>query len=331
MFWGANGWLGGGCPGSSCDSLGLLCFQAPPIEQGQEQAALAAVPTLGNSSGRSRLRSEAVQAFREMKAAPPQPPASPWCCLKPRREAPPKIIPSPAPPLAREPSQGGSPCPAACWMPVRPASPALRSSLPARTLFPCYSADLKPVSEVLVSARGCTVLFSVEPRAAGTTASWEYESGARKELIATFVPNKSAEISRAYVGHARLSEMDFSLQLVLRWWDGGFYRFRSESEATGWLELRVVEPLSEPEILGNSFVEVGGDTKLYCNVLEGQVDMYRWKRNGKLLMESNGLQFIHNNTLEIHRALMNDTGYYTCIISNAVSHNETSFLLRVHI
>ncbi|EOA93330.1 Carcinoembryonic antigen-related cell adhesion molecule 20 [Anas platyrhynchos] len=215
-------------------------------------------------------------------------------------------------------------------MPVRPASPAPRSSLAARTLFPCYSADLKPVSEVLVSARGCTVLFSVEPRAAGTTASWEYESGARKELIATLVPNKSAEISRAYVGHARLSEMDFSLQLVLRWWNGGFYRFRSESEATGWLELRVVEPLSEPEILGNSFVEVGGDTKLYCNVLEGQVDVYWWKRNGELLMESNGLQFIHNNTLEIHRALMNDTGYYTCIVSNAVSHNETSFLLRVH-
>lgn len=125
-------------------------------------------------------------------------------------------------------------------MPVRPASPAPRSSLAARTLFPCYSADLKPVSEVLVSARGCTVLFSVEPRAAGTTASWEYESGTRKELIATLVPNKSAEISRAYVGHARLSEMDFSLQLVLRWWNGGFYRFRSESEATGWLELRVV-------------------------------------------------------------------------------------------
>lgn len=90
------------------------------------------------------------------------------------------------------------------------------------------------------------------------------------------------------------------------------------------------EPLSEPEILGNSFVEVGGDTKLYCNVLEGQVDVYWWKRNGELLMESNGLQFIHNNTLEIHRALLNDTGYYTCIVSNAVSHNETSFLLRVH-
>nr|XP_038040514.1 uncharacterized protein LOC119717926 isoform X1 [Anas platyrhynchos] len=208
--------------------------------------------------------------------------------------------------------------------------PAAGLAVIARTLFPCYSADLKPVSEVLVSARGCTVLFSVEPRAAGTTASWEYESGARKELIATLVPNKSAEISRAYVGHARLSEMDFSLQLVLRWWNGGFYRFRSESEATGWLELRVVEPLSEPEILGNSFVEVGGDTKLYCNVLEGQVDVYWWKRNGELLMESNGLQFIHNNTLEIHRALMNDTGYYTCIVSNAVSHNETSFLLRVH-
>ncbi|XP_035180772.1 T-cell surface glycoprotein CD3 epsilon chain-like [Oxyura jamaicensis] len=118
--------------------------------------------------------------------------------------------------------------------------------------------------------------------------------------------------------------------MVLRWWDGGLYRFRSESEATGWFELRVVEPLSKPEILGNSSVEVGGATKLFCSLLEGQVDLYWWKRNGELLMESNGLQFIHNNTLEIHRALMNDTGYYTCIVSNTVSRNETSFLLRVH-
>ncbi|XP_066861026.1 HEPACAM family member 2-like isoform X1 [Anser cygnoides] len=264
-----------------------------------------------------------------MKAAPPQPPASPWHCLKPRRK-PPRNNRVPPPPLVREPSQGGSPCPAACWMPVRPASPALRFSLPARTLFPCYSADLKPASEVLVSASGCTVLFSVEPPAAGTTASWEYESGPRKAVIATYVPNKSAEISRIYEGRVSFNEMDFSLQMVLRWWDGGLYRFRSESEATGWFELRVVEPLSEPEILGNSSVEVGGDTKLFCNVLEGQVDLYWWKRNGELLMESNGLHFVHNNTLEIHRALMNDTGYYTCIVSNAVSQNETSFLLRVH-
>ncbi|XP_035397794.1 HEPACAM family member 2-like [Cygnus atratus] len=208
--------------------------------------------------------------------------------------------------------------------------PAAGLALTARTLFPCYSADLKPASEVLVSASGCTVLFSVEPPAAGTTASWEYESGPRKAVIATYVPNKSAEISGIYEGRVSFNEMDFSLQMVLRWWDGGLYRFRSESEATGWFELRVVEPLSEPEILGNSLVEVGGDTKLFCNVLEGQVDLYWWKRNGELLMESNGLHFVHNNTLEIHRALMNDTGYYTCIVSNAVSQNETSFLLRVH-
>lgn len=138
-------------------------------------------------------------------------------------------------------------------MPVRPASPALRFSLPARTLFPCYSADLKPASEVLVSASGCTVLFSVEPPAAGTTASWEYESGPRKAVIATYVPNKSAEISRIYEGRVSFNEMDFSLQMVLRWWDGGLYRFRSESEATGWFELRVVgecqNPAPQPESL----------------------------------------------------------------------------------
>ncbi|NXJ20063.1 HMCN1 protein, partial [Dicrurus megarhynchus] len=88
-------------------------------------------------------------------------------------------------------------------------------------------------------------------------------------------------------------------------------------------------PLSKPEIVGNSSVKAGGNTKLVCNVLHGKADAYWWKKNGELLLGSERIQFVEN-TLCILRASISDSGYYTCVVSNAVSQNETSFLLHVH-
>ncbi|NXX18819.1 NEO1 protein, partial [Podargus strigoides] len=114
-------------------------------------------------------------------------------------------------------------------------------------------------------------------------------------------------------------------------WDGRRGRCLG-SGTSGWdADSRSVspEPLSEPEIVGNSSVKEGGNTKLVCNVLEGKADLYWWKKNGELLLGSNHIQFIDNNTLRILKASINDSGYYTCVIRNEVSQNETSFLLHV--
>ncbi|NXQ82159.1 ROBO3 protein, partial [Nyctibius grandis] len=89
------------------------------------------------------------------------------------------------------------------------------------------------------------------------------------------------------------------------------------------------EPLSEPEIVGNSSVKAGRNTKLVCNVLEGKADLYWWKKNGEVLLGSDRIQFVDNTTLCIVKASMNDSGYYACVVRNAVSQNETSFLLHV--
>ncbi|XP_017596569.1 PREDICTED: contactin-4-like [Corvus brachyrhynchos] len=107
-------------------------------------------------------------------------------------------------------------------------------------------------------------------------------------------------------------------------------RLRSQEEATAWFHLHVVAPLSKPEIVGNSSVKAGGNTKLVCNVLQGKADSYWWKKNGQLLLGSERIQFVENTTLCILRASISDSGYYTCVVSNAVSQNETSFLLHVH-
>ncbi|KAM6061058.1 uncharacterized protein VSU04_008718 [Chlamydotis macqueenii] len=200
---------------------------------------------------------------------------------------------------------------------------------PARTLSPCYSADLRPASESLVSAVGCTVLLTAPPLRASEAVSWERRSGPREGAVVSYAFDGAADTARPYENRTAFNETDFSLRIVLRRGDDGLYRFRSESEATGWLRLRVVEPLSEPEIVGNSSVKEGGNAKLVCNVLEGKVDLFRWKKNGELLPESDRLQFVDNSTLCIVKASMNDSGYYACVVRNEVSQNETSFLLHV--
>ncbi|NWI62773.1 DCC protein, partial [Todus mexicanus] len=91
----------------------------------------------------------------------------------------------------------------------------------------------------------------------------------------------------------------------------------------------LAEPLSEPEIVGNSSVKAGGDTKLVCNVLEGKADSYWWKKNGEVLLGSERIQFVGNSTLCILKASMNDSGYYACVVRNEVSQSEASFLLHV--
>ncbi|XP_063203326.1 uncharacterized protein LOC134521126 isoform X1 [Chroicocephalus ridibundus] len=210
-----------------------------------------------------------------------------------------------------------------------PGSSVAGLGITARTLSPCYSADLRPASERLVSAVGCTVLLTIPPLRASKAAFWEYKSGPQEGVIVNYAFDRPANTSRPYENRTRFNETDFSLQMVLQRGDDRLYRFRSESEATGWFQLRVVEPLSEPEILGNSSVKAGGNTKLVCHVPEGKADLYWWKKNGELLLGSDHIHFVDNSTLCIVKASMNDSGYYACVVRNEVSQNETSFLLHV--
>lgn len=212
---------------------------------------------------------------------------------------------------------------------------------------------------------GCTVHLTVPPLTASRAIFWEYKSGPREGVIISYAFDGPAITSRPYENRTRFNETDLSLQMVLQQEDDQLYRFRSEVEATGWFQLRVIgewwdgkpsaaagelelmlrlwqpwipalmvavslpEPLSKPEIVGNSSVKAGHDTKLVCKVLEGKADLYWWKKNEELLLGSDRIQFADNGTLCIVKASMNDSGYYTCVVRNEVSQNETSFLLHV--
>ncbi|XP_062440347.1 HEPACAM family member 2-like [Rhea pennata] len=212
------------------------------------------------------------------------------------------------------------------WGPGAAGAP---SAITAQTLAPCYSADLKPASERLVSAVSCTVLLAVPPLNASTVVSWEYKNGPHEEVILKYFLNKPVNIASSYKNRTKFNETDFSLQMVLQLGDSGTYRFRTESQETDWFQLEVIEPLPAPKIVGNSSVKAGGSTKLVCNIAEGKADSYWWKKNGEPLLGSDHFQFVQNNTLQIVEATMNDSGYYACVVRNKVSQNETSFLLRV--
>lgn len=87
---------------------------------------------------------------------------------------------------------------------------------------------------------GCTVLLTVPPPQGGRVVSWEYKAGPREGVIVHYAFDGPANTSGPYENRARFNETDFSLQLVLQRGDDRLYRFRSESEATGWFHLRVV-------------------------------------------------------------------------------------------
>ncbi|XP_064568932.1 contactin-4-like [Zonotrichia leucophrys gambelii] len=200
----------------------------------------------------------------------------------------------------------------------------------ARTLAPCYSADLRPAAGSLVSAVGCTVLLTAPALRGSRAVAWEYRAGSEEGVILTYGFRHPPNVSRLFENRATFNESNLSLQVVLQRGDSRLYRLRAQEEATAWFHLRVVEPLSPPQIVGNSLVKAGGNTKLVCRVVHGTADAYWWKKNGQPLVESERIQFVENTTLVILRVSISDSGYYTCVVSNAVSQNETSFLLKVH-
>ncbi|XP_041340706.1 contactin-4-like [Pyrgilauda ruficollis] len=213
---------------------------------------------------------------------------------------------------------------------LAPGSAAAAPGVTARTLAPCYSADLRPAAGSLVSAVGCTVLLTAPELRGSRAVSWEYRAGSEEGVILSYGFRQPPNVSRLYENRSTFNESNLSLQVVLQQGDSRLYRLRAQEEATTWFHLHVVEPLSEPKIVGNSLVKAGGNTKLVCNVVQGKADAYWWKKNGELLVGSERIQFVENATLCIVRASISDSGYYTCVVSNAVSQNETSFLLKVH-
>ncbi|TFJ99970.1 homeobox protein NANOG-like [Platysternon megacephalum] len=202
----------------------------------------------------------------------------------------------------------------------------------ARTLSPCYSANLTPTSDGLISAVGCTVVFSPPGLNFSTgIVRWDYKnvSSTVLSIMVYFKEQSKVDLHPSYNGNVEFSKTHWTLQIKLRLGDGGMYRFRTNSHETQWFQLEVIEPLSQPELRSNSSL-VGSTIEFVCKVPVGKVDSYQWKKDGKRLPEdSRFLLFQNDSILCILNTALSDNGVYTCEVSNQVSWNETSLKLGI--
>ncbi|KAH1165139.1 hepatocyte cell adhesion molecule-like isoform X1 [Mauremys mutica] len=202
----------------------------------------------------------------------------------------------------------------------------------ARTLSPCYSANLTPTSDRLISAVGCTVVFSPPGLNFSTgIVRWDYKnvSSTVLSIIVYYKEQSKVDLHPSYNGNVEFSKTHWTLQIKLQLGDGGMYSFRTNSQETKWFQLEVIEPLSQPELRSNSSL-VGSTIEFVCKVPVGKVDYYRWKKDGKRLPEdSRFLLFQNDSILCILNTALSDNGVYTCEVSNQVSCNETSLKLDI--
>lgn len=113
-------------------------------------------------------------------------------------------------------------------------------SLPARTLPPCHSADLRPARGSLVSAVGCTVLLTAPALQGRGNVSWESRLGSEESIILSYAFQHPPNVSLLYENRTVFDESSLSLQVVLEKGDGRLYRLRAREEATDWFHLHVV-------------------------------------------------------------------------------------------
>ncbi|KAM7160466.1 hepatic and glial cell adhesion molecule-like isoform 1-T1 [Macrochelys suwanniensis] len=203
----------------------------------------------------------------------------------------------------------------------------------ARTLSPCYSANFTPASDRLISAVGCTVVFSPPGLNFSTgIVHWDYKNVSSTDILSIIVYFKEqskVDLHPSYIGNVEFSKTHWTLQIKLQLGDGGMYSFRTSSHETKWFQLEVIEPLSQPELQSNSSL-VGSTTEFVCKVPVGKVDSYPWKKDGKRLPEdSRFLLFQNDSILCILNTALSDNGVYTCEVGNQVSWNETSLKLVI--
>ncbi|KAG6926761.1 coxsackie virus and adenovirus receptor [Chelydra serpentina] len=221
----------------------------------------------------------------------------------------------------------------------RPSSPCPRAVgwlllLSVGIVSACQSAGLAPTGDRMVGAVGCTVVFP-GPDHIDTTGfvRWEYKPNENDKtelsVVLYYVESLHLDILPAYQDRVVFNMSNWSLGLKLQLADRGLYRLRrQEEEKTGkWIQLEVIEPLSNPELFRNSSL-AGSTIEMACNVTVGRVDSYQWRKDHKPL--PNHYQLSRNNSvLLILNATQADTGRYSCKVTNEVSENETSLELTI--
>ncbi|XP_053931153.1 uncharacterized protein LOC128853110 isoform X9 [Cuculus canorus] len=162
---------------------------------------------------------------------------------------------------------------------------------------------------------------------------WEFLNGTSSNTILQYYRGSHKQAIHApYTGRAIFHPSNGSLLLEdVQESDSGIYKVTVNVQNSESLKilLEVLKPVSHPR-LWSSVLVARGTGEVLCEVAEGRVDTFTWKKNGQPLPPdrrihtSDGLSILYLRSVK-----KSDCGSYSCNASNGISWQETSLNVTV--
>ncbi|XP_059495523.1 uncharacterized protein LOC125446596 isoform X2 [Stegostoma tigrinum] len=186
----------------------------------------------------------------------------------------------------------------------------------------------------VVAAIGSSVLLDPEYGAnlSDSQVEWTFKNSSGKLLtILDYVPNSPVQKpNKHYHSRLRFNASNGSIMVGnLKPSDQGVYTITVNGTWNRSMDLKLIEPLSEPTIVNNCTC-VDTAVQLICQVSGGSEISILWWKGNKMLTSSQYYQLVQtNSTLIISEAQISDCGTYTCTVENPVSQKNASYSLRL--
>ncbi|NXC48910.1 TITIN protein, partial [Penelope pileata] len=164
------------------------------------------------------------------------------------------------------------------------------------------------------------------------STQWEYLNGTASHIILQYDERQNMTVHVPYIGRAQLHASNGSLLLEdLQESDSGIYKVtinRAERETLTIL-LDVLKPVSRPRLWSSELVAKASGEVL-CEVTEGRVVTFTWKKDGQMLPPDRSYHLSSSlSILHLRMAKKSDCGSYSCNASNGISWQETSLNVTV--
>ncbi|XP_038671407.1 uncharacterized protein LOC119975689 isoform X1 [Scyliorhinus canicula] len=184
----------------------------------------------------------------------------------------------------------------------------------------------------VVAAIGLSVLLDPENKAdlRNSEILWTFTgSDGNLVTILDYVPNHPIEEpNKHFKSRLHFNPFHGSLRLnSLKLSDQGVYTINVEDKLLRRIDLKLIEPLSEPLI---NYTYVGTTIILACQVSAGKATSIVWRKGVEVIKNGQRYQLVQNNSkLIISEPSKSDYGIYTCIVENRVSKNNQSYTLAI--
>ncbi|XP_072331497.1 uncharacterized protein [Scyliorhinus torazame] len=182
------------------------------------------------------------------------------------------------------------------------------------------------------AAIGLSVLLDPENKAdlRNSEILWTFTgSDGNLVTILDYVPNYPiAEPNKHFKSRLHFNPSNGSLRLdSLKLSDQGVYTINVEDKLWRRIDLKLIEPLSEP-LINITYVET--TIKLTCQVSAGKASSVVWRKGVEVIKNGQHYQLVQNNSkLIISEPSKSDYGTYTCIVENPVSKKNQSYTLAI--